>query len=235
MGLAKLEDIHPSLWLGSQLARAAGQVIDTGYETLSAELPGGGWPVSTLIELLVPRTGIGEMRVLRPALASLTRPIALVKPPQVPQSAGFAYQGVGVEKLIWLKPQSTADALWSVEQILRAGSFGAVIFWQQHIRSESLRRLMLAAQSAETLFFLQRPVADAMNSSPATLRLAVRPAENGVSVEIVKRKGPASAGPIVIRADPMPALLSPHTRARRSQPREVLGYGNDLVDANVLP
>ncbi|CAN7471270.1 hypothetical protein LJR034_003056 [Caballeronia sp. LjRoot34] len=73
------------------------------------------------------------------------------------------------------QPTATADALWSVEQILRAGSFGAVIFWQQHVRSEPLRRLILAAQSTETLFFLQRPVADAMNSSPATLRLAVHP------------------------------------------------------------
>jgi hypothetical protein len=42
--------------------------------------------------------------------------------------------------------------LWSAEQILRAGTCGALLFWQRHIRSESLRRLLLAARAGETLF-----------------------------------------------------------------------------------
>ncbi len=43
--LKNVEDIHPALWRGSQLARAQGQTVDTGYAVLSAELPGGGWPL----------------------------------------------------------------------------------------------------------------------------------------------------------------------------------------------
>jgi cell division inhibitor SulA/protein ImuA len=39
-----IETIHASLWRGSELARASGKTIDTGYAALSAELPGGGWP-----------------------------------------------------------------------------------------------------------------------------------------------------------------------------------------------
>ena len=61
------EAIHPSLWRASQLARARGRTVDTGYPVLSAELPGSGWPVGALIDLLVQQAGVGEMRLLRPA------------------------------------------------------------------------------------------------------------------------------------------------------------------------
>lgn len=68
-----------------------------------------------------------------------------------------------------VKTQSTADSLWSAEQILRAGSCGALLFWAQHVKSSSLRRLHLAAQSSETLFVMIRPLATAQDSSPALL------------------------------------------------------------------
>jgi protein ImuA len=214
--LANLVEIHPSLWRGSQLARAAGRVVDTGYKSLSAELPGGGWPISALIELLVQQAGIGELRMLRPALALLAKkPIALVQPPHVPNMHAFAYMGIDPAKVVWLNTKKTADALWTVEQILRTGSFGAVLFWQQHIRSESLRRLSLAAQSNETLLMLMRPLASAMDSSPAQLRLSLRPAENGVAVEIIKRKGPAANGTFIVPVGPAPSLLSPFGRKSR--------------------
>ncbi|REG45534.1 hypothetical protein B0G80_9141 [Paraburkholderia sp. BL6669N2] len=63
------ETIHPGLWLGSQLARGVGRSVDTGYAVLSAELPGGGWPIGALVELLVQQPGVGEIRLLQPALS----------------------------------------------------------------------------------------------------------------------------------------------------------------------
>lgn len=45
------ESIHPALWRASQLARNTTRTVDTGYPALSAELPGGGWPTGTLVEL----------------------------------------------------------------------------------------------------------------------------------------------------------------------------------------
>src|ERR1700751_1297436 len=64
------EDIHPSLWRASQLAHGRGRVVDTGYPALSRELPGGGWPLAALVDLLVQQPGIGELRLLRPALSA---------------------------------------------------------------------------------------------------------------------------------------------------------------------
>jgi protein ImuA len=36
------EEMHPSLWRVSHLARGRGRVVETGYPALSTELPGPG-------------------------------------------------------------------------------------------------------------------------------------------------------------------------------------------------
>lgn len=207
-----LEDIHPSLWRGSQLARQHGKTVETGYANLSAELPGGGWPASSLIELLVQQPGVGEIRLLQPALKAVAkRPVVLIKPP-LPNVAGFAYIGIPTDKMMVLNAEKTADVLWSTEQVLKAGTCGAVLLWQQYIRAESLRRLSLHATSADTLLFVMRPLAAQQDSSPASLRLAIRPSADGVSIEIVKRKGPIGAGPFEVVLNPSPVLISPFGR-----------------------
>ncbi|MDR5756345.1 translesion DNA synthesis-associated protein ImuA [Caballeronia sp. LZ035] len=227
-----IESIHPALWRGSQLARAYGKTIDTGYAALSAELPGGGWPVGALVELLVQQPGIGEMRLLNPALvASSKRPVALLQAPHIPNSLAFAYLGVPLDKLMMLRAPKTADALWCAERVLNARSCGALLVWQHHIRSEALRRLHLAAQATETLLILVRPLATAQDSSPATLRLGVRPADGGIFVDVIKRRGPTRTDQLSIHLQPSPILLSPHGRVRRHLPAPALAGG---VSAEVL-
>jgi cell division inhibitor SulA len=210
------EEIHPSLWRASQLARGRGRTVDTGYPVLSTELPGGGWPVGMLVDLLVQQPGVGEMRLLRPALSTLAdRPVALVQPPHIPDGLGLGYIGLSLDRLLQIKTPKAADAFWSAEQILRAGSCGALILWAQHAQSSSLRRLHLAAQTSETLFMMVRPLTAAQDSSPAVLRLALRPAAEGLMVDIVKRRGPTRAEPLSISLQPTPVLLSRHARLSR--------------------
>jgi hypothetical protein len=90
-----------------------------------------------------------------------------------------------------------------------------VLLWQQHMRPESLRRLLLVSQSSEMLFFVLRPIAVQQDTSPASLRLAIRPAADGVSVNIVKRKGPIGIEPFDVTLKPSPILLSPYGRSTR--------------------
>jgi protein ImuA len=216
------ESIHPSLWRASQLARGRGRVVDTGYPTLSAELPDGGWPLGALVDLLVQQAGVGEFRLLRPALGKVgKRPIALLQPPHTPNALGLGYIGLRLEHMLHVKTSATADALWSAEQILRAGSCGALIFWAQHVKASALRRLHLAAQASETLFVMVGSLAAAQDSSPALLRLALRPAEDGLTVDIVKRRGPTLAAPLSVVLQPTPVLLSRHGRIRRASGLEV--------------
>jgi protein ImuA len=211
-----IEDIHPALWRASQLGRATGHTVETGYAQLSAELPGGGWPCGALTELLLQQPGIGEMRLLAPALAALgTRPIALLQAPHLPDAHALTYIGLRAEKFMLVKAETTSDALWSAEQILKAGSCGALLFWQQHVKSDSLRRMQLAAKTSETLFFMFRPILSAADPSPAELRLALRPDESGVSIEVIKRKGPMLGKVLTIELQHPSSLLSPRGRVRR--------------------
>ena len=179
-------------------------------------MPGGGWPRAALVDLLVQQPGIGELRLLRPAFsASDDGATALVNPPHQPDGLGLAYIGLPLDRLMLVKGQTTADALWSVEQILRAGTCSSVVFWAQHVRDSSLRRLHLAAQSAESFFVMVRPLATAQDSSPALLRLALRPTADGLIVDVVKRRGPAMAEPITVSLQPTPVLLSTRRQSVR--------------------
>src|SRR3546814_8292766 len=63
------------------------RISDWSSDVCSSDLlPGQGWPLGSLIELLPSQPGIGEIRLLQPALASLgsERSVALVRPPYEP-------------------------------------------------------------------------------------------------------------------------------------------------------
>lgn len=213
------EALHPSLWLASQLARSSTRCIDTGFAALSAQLPGAGWPSGTLIDLLARQPGIGELRLLGPALAALDgRPVVLLQPPHPPQILALAALGLAPSQLIWLRSSNSRDALWAAENVLRSGACGALLFWQSHVRSEALRRLHLAAQGGETLFFMLRPLAAAQDASPAPLRLALRPAAGGIDIEFVKRRGPQRAAPLFLPLPLSPSLLQRHASLDRPVP-----------------
>lgn len=193
------EEVHPALWRASQLARNHTRCIGTGHATLDLQLPGGGWPMGSLTDLHVQQAGIGEIRLLAPALAAVAdRKVVMLQPPHAPQALALAAMGIPPESALWLRSNRTADALWAAEQVLRNGSCGALLFWQTHVRAESLRRLTLAAQAGETLFFVMRPLASAQDPSPASLRLALRPRAGGVEIEFVKRRGPVRDEPLFL-------------------------------------
>ena len=62
---------HPDLWRAGRIEPSA-RAIGTGYPTLDGLLADRGWPKAGLVELLSPRIGIGELRLLGPALAALS-------------------------------------------------------------------------------------------------------------------------------------------------------------------
>lgn len=181
-----------ALWRASQMASPRSAVTPSGAAALDRELPGGGWPRSALIELLLPQAGIGEMQLLRPALAALAQQsrIVLLQPPCTPQVAAWSAWGLPPERLLWIKAARGVDALWSAEQVLRNGSCGALLLWQAQIRPEALRRLHLAAQAGDTTLWMLRPLAQAQNASPALLRLGLQAAPGGIRITLLKRRGP---------------------------------------------
>lgn len=184
--------IHPLLWRGSQLARNSRPGLDTGHAELSRQLPDGGWPLGSLTELLLPQPGIGEIRLLLPALRQLPaqRSIVLLQPPQQPSIQAWQAHRVASRQLLWVAPAQAADALWAAEQVLKQGHCGALLYWAARPPATALRRLHLAAQAGDTAFFLFRPAESARQASPAPLRLLLHPAGDQLRVDILKRRGP---------------------------------------------
>ncbi|WP_417791031.1 translesion DNA synthesis-associated protein ImuA [Stutzerimonas xanthomarina] len=176
------------LWRGQQsIVSTSNQ--PTGHPALDAALPGGGWPDSALSELLIATTGIGELGLLWPTLSRLTSAgerVVLVAPPYLPFPHAWLAAGVDLRQLSLVQAHGR-DALWAAEQCLRSGSCGAVLCWPQQADDRALRRLQVAAETGQTLAFAYRPLREAVNPSPAALRLAVeaRPAQ----VRILKCRG----------------------------------------------
>lgn len=164
----------------------------TGSATLDAVLPHGGWQSGTIVELMPTQTGVGEFRLLMPALASITNSeqhVALIAPPFIPFAPALNNHGVRLERLIVIRAERATDILWAIEQTLRCKSFGAVVGWPAAIKDRDTRRLQLAAEAGRSVGFLYRSPAAAMESSPAAVRLRLRPAPGGLQLDVLKCRG----------------------------------------------
>ncbi|MBB3213385.1 protein ImuA [Herbaspirillum sp. Sphag1AN] len=202
------QSIHSALWLASQLARSTLRGINTGFPALSAELPEQGWPTGVLIDLLLMQEGIGELRLLAPALRQLAPgKVALIQAPHLPQILGWHQHGIDAQRLLSVRARTSADASWAAEQILKSDTCAALLLWQRHLRRDSLRRLHLAAQGSNTLFMLLRPLSCAQDASPAPLRLSLTPRADGLEIGFLKRRGPQREQPLFL---PLPSLSLLH-------------------------
>lgn len=149
----------------------------TGIAALDAALPTGGWPEAAISEILLTADGVGELAVVLPTLARLTRAsqrVVLIAPPYVVYAP--AWQAADVN-LAWLSvvDASGHDIPWAMEQCLRSGSCAAVLGWPVHADDRTLRRLAVAADTGHALGFVFRDRAALANPSPAALRLEVEP------------------------------------------------------------
>lgn len=212
---------HPALWRASQISQPDKPCLPTGHASLSAELPGQGWPCGSLIELLAPHAGVGEVSLLQPALAALSdnRPVILIQPPHMPNLSCWAAWNLNPAQLLWLRPRNTSDALWAADQVLKHGNCAALLCWFSAVRSEALRRLHGAAQATDTLFVVIRPLHAAHQASPAPLRLILQPAQDGLLLRFLKRRGPPRDLPLHLALQAAPALPGTDDLTRFHQPR----------------
>lgn len=179
---------HPAFWGGERTR----EILSTGSEALDRLLPGGGWPLGALTEILAEQEGIGELSLVVPALARLSREgrwIPWIAPPHLPYAPALAAWGVRLSRVLLAQSTSPSDALWAAEQALRSGACGAVLAWIGDCEGRSLRRLQLAAERGRCWGVLFRPLRFAERPSPAALRLKVGVAPQGVAVQVLKGRG----------------------------------------------
>ncbi len=212
------EDLHPALWRAHQLGRptnAQQGVVASGYAELDAQLPGGGWPARVLTELLLPHAGVGELRLLAPALAALQRQqrsLMWFDPPAAPCAWALGALDIDVRQLVVVHSRSggaqapapkgrarallpAADVLWALEQALKSGHLGAALAWlPARLPADALRRLQLAAQAHDGPVFLLRDAEQRSRPSAAPLRLLLGSAgPDRLRVLLLKRRGPPLA------------------------------------------
>jgi protein ImuA len=210
--------LRSALWRADQLDAAPCPASPTGWPALDRELPGGGWPLTGLSELLG-EPGGGELALLLPWLHARSQvgELVWIAPPWTPCAAALQQAGLAPSRLVCLDPASAADAAWSAELALRAGPCAAVLWWcgSAPLAPATLRRLHLAAQAGASPLIALRPARARASSSPAPLRLACQPqGQRMLQVEVFKRRGPPMAQALAL---PLPRIGS-ETPSRTATP-----------------
>jgi cell division inhibitor SulA/protein ImuA len=203
-----LDDLlrHPALWRAREsLAEMPGAraSVATGFPVLDARLPGAGWPLGALTEVLYETAGIGELSLLLPALGQLAaggRWLAWIAPPWHIAAPALEVHGVDPARVLLVRRCSRDQAMWAAEQALGSGACAAVLLWLRHLPSDGrstrrgdgfkdLRRLQLAAEAGTALGVLFRDARARREASPAALRLELCAGEDGLQVTILKSRG----------------------------------------------
>jgi protein ImuA len=227
------ETLHPTLWLGHQMARHGDAAVATGFAMLDAQLPGKGWPRRALTELLLPHPGVGEIRLLAPSLVAAQkagRLVMLFDPPAGLSASALAQLGFEVEALLVIHTRARVipgtDTLWALEQALKSGHVGAVLAWlPPRLRAERLRRLQLAAHAHDGPAFVVCETSAAQRPTAAPLRLGLRAGgADALLVRVLKRRGPPLEAPLRLA---LPPVLSEVARQRARVGLAVAGAGAD--------
>jgi len=177
------------------------QGLASGWPKLDRHLPGHGWPRHALTEILLARYGTGELKLLMPALAQLSRSgslsgslndagwITWIAPPFQPYAPALVQWGVDISRMLIVRPGKASDALWAAEQALSSGNCSAVLLWSSAIDAASSRRLQLAAEQGSSLAVAFRPLKAARQNSAAALRLRLRATPGGTEFKLLKSRG----------------------------------------------
>ena len=190
---------NPRVWRGHSQAQAS-PGLSSGYEALDRHLPGGGWPQNSLTEILVEHYGVGELRLLMPALAALSADdngldynepgwIAWVAPPFQPYPPALQQWGIDLSRMLIVRPKNDSEMLWSAEQALSSGTCAAVLLWPDVLDDQASRRLQLAAEKGSSWAIAFRPPSARREPSAAALRLELLANGEGTRVSILKSRG----------------------------------------------
>ena len=190
---------NPRVWRGHGQARVM-PGLSSGYEKLDRLLPGGGWPQQALTEILIEQYGIGELKLLMPALASLCieEPgadhvesgwIAWVAPPFQPYPPALQKWGIELSRMLIVRPRDDSEVLWSAEQALSSGTCAAVLLWPRTLDDQASRRLQLAAEKGGSWAVAFRPLSARRQPSAAALRIELSADREGTRLAILKSRG----------------------------------------------
>jgi hypothetical protein len=201
-------------------------VINTGFADLDRVLAVGGWPLGTTTEIGLADDGIGELRLLLPALRNTldqSKPhMVWIAPPYLPYSQALIKQHIDPDNLIIVAPKNIADTLWAMEQILLADNCSVLFSWtgKHNLSQKQTRRLQLAAEKSGTWHVQFRDHRCLQQASAARMRLALASTPAGRLSVTVNKQPQGSNG------QQCSLSLSPHYQQWQQIPTELLPQHN---------
>jgi protein ImuA len=211
------------IWRGDSAGSSPDQVVSSGIDELDKTLPGGGWPIGNLTELLLPMEGSGEIGLLSRTLAQVTqadRHVLLVSPPHTPYMPAWENLGMDSRRIVIVKAYTPAERLWAIEQGVKSAAFGAILGWFSGMSHQATRKLQILARAVATLVFLFRPASARLEPSAAPLRILLDPVrgKRGLShtlcLHLLKRRGMPAELPLYLT---LPLVLPPVLTSTLSQ------------------
>ena len=201
--IEQLLESNRNLWRGRDHKGESSDTIATGFAELDTMLPGGGWPMQGLIEMVSERWGVGELQLFLPLMRHLIARgswVLWIAPPYSPYAPGLAQAGIDLRRILIvggsnapLKSEafygkksapepvsserlSSKEALWSMEKALQTQHCGLVLAWHSQLPQPTLRRLQLAAITGKTLgvVFMSKN----SEHSPSSMRLKIKSSES---------------------------------------------------------
>lgn len=166
-----------ALWRGSDKPCRNLNVLKTGFPQLDQLIQAGGWPIGISTELLLSESGIGELRLLLPALQQQQTQghSVWINPAFQPFAPSLTAQKIDISKLWLIKAHNLHDVLWSCEQALLNKACNTVFCWlgDHRVQGKDLKKLNLAAQDSQTWLVFFRDIKQLQSASPSPFRLSI--------------------------------------------------------------
>lgn len=168
-GRRSLDDLARKIRSIETSGRPTEARISSGSVAMDALLPSGGYGAGTMIEWVhggevgsehsMPVRGLGSLSLaMRVAIEGMAggKYLVLVDRHRRFYAPGWIGLGGSPDRLIVLRPDCDADAIWGMDQALRNPSVGAVVASMHRLDDRVARRLQLATEQGGGLGILVR-------------------------------------------------------------------------------
>ena len=183
---------NPHIWLGDEAHPEGVTGSPTGYPSLDAILPGGGWPKNALVEVITPHWNTTEMQLLLPHMKKVTEQqqwVLLVLPPFMSDMSVLINAGIDMNYVMIIDADTPyLDAVENIEKSLQSQNCSLVLMWLNHLPNPIMRRFQLAAHSGKTSGIIFRHYKT--GNFPSALQIQLKHFQHGVHAHIIKARGP---------------------------------------------
>lgn len=192
-------------WIGNNHSSCK-EVVSTGNLILDEFLL-GGWPISSLTELIIKKEGLGELSLIMQTVKKYTDRNHLciwLNPPYEPYPPALANAEVALNNLLIINTSSVKEWLWVAEQSIRDNAL--LLLWNrnQNINYQMLRKLQLAASETILPVFLFNSPEATRDSSPAFLRIIIDSSQTKTLLLTLKKLRGKAPGQQLI----MPSMIN---------------------------